>query len=214
MRVDACQAVDMRHLEGLAFLLSAARDRLVDYLPGWRSRLALCERTATAYLVSAGQTIPALLRTRGYAQAIRRAGWPGYRAELDASLDRTLPVPGRQVTALLDESILLRHVGGAAAMADQIGHLIAQVEAQVTTVLIVPLNSPTLMPSDTLGHLLLPGGTSLFTTEAIDHTMYSTGLTARTKRRDLMEALIADALPKTQSLERLHELQAGFHAAS
>ncbi len=93
---------------------------------------------------------------RGYAQAIRRAGWPGYRAELDASLDRTLPVPGRQVTALLDESILLRHVGGAAAMADQIGHLIAQVEAQVTTVLIVPLNSPTLMPSDTLGHLLLP----------------------------------------------------------
>ncbi|MFF3976949.1 Scr1 family TA system antitoxin-like transcriptional regulator [Streptomyces sp. NPDC001828] len=204
----------MRHLEGLAYLLSTARDRLVDCLPGWRSRLALCERTATSYLLSAGQTIPALLRTRGYAHAIRQAGWPEHWTELDAPLDRTLPVPGRQVAALLDEAILRRHVGGAATMADQIGHLIEQVETHTTTVLIVPLNSPTLMPSETLGHLLLAGGGSIFTTEAIDYTMYSTGLTARARRRDLMEALIADALPQPQSLERLRQLQADFSTAS
>ncbi|KOU50095.1 Scr1 family TA system antitoxin-like transcriptional regulator [Streptomyces sp. WM6378] len=209
----APQALGMRHIgSGLAHLLHAAQecDRIEDPLPGWMFRLALCERIATTYIISAGRSIPPLARTREYAAEFRKAGWPEYQAELKASLDRTLPVPGRQVTVLLDELLLARHVGGAAVMAGQVGHLIDQAESRAASILVVPPTSDTHVPASTLGHLLLPGDLSLFTEEDSDCVSYSAGPDASAERKQLVEALLDAALPQPQSLDQLREIRDKF----
>ncbi|WP_337661754.1 helix-turn-helix domain-containing protein [Actinoalloteichus sp. AHMU CJ021] len=109
-------------------------------LPGQLATLIDYEREA-ARVTSVATLIPGLLQTRDYAHAMISAGTGSY-----SSKDLVLTRMGRQevlrgknapeYTAYVDESALMRRVGGPRIMYDQLDHLIEHPHA---TIRIVPL---------------------------------------------------------------------------
>jgi transcriptional regulator with XRE-family HTH domain len=105
------------------------------------------EREATALYIFEHSMIPGLLQTSEYARAIlethpdvtedvvseRLAG----RLARQAILDREDPPPP-VVCALIDQSALLREIGGAQVMRDQLAHLAAMSRRPNITVQIIP----------------------------------------------------------------------------
>jgi hypothetical protein len=92
--------------------------------------------------------IPGLLQTEAYARAVF-AGEPGALPEevdksVKARLQRQLIIDGPTPPALffiLDESVVLRKIGGRDVMREQLLHLLAMMERPCVTVRIIPLSS-------------------------------------------------------------------------
>ncbi|MEU3600950.1 helix-turn-helix transcriptional regulator [Streptomyces sp. NPDC006798] len=92
--------------------------------------------------------VPGLLQTPAYTQAVIKAG-PGRRparetarrVELRQERQRQLELPDApRLWAIVDESVLLRTVGGPAVMRDQLEHLLALMERPRITLQIAPLD--------------------------------------------------------------------------
>lgn len=118
-----------------------------DAHPKWfRSYVAL-EAEATALHTFDVQAVPGLLQTEAYARANLGAVWPPKDPEMHEQavqarlarqkiLDRASPP---LLWFILDESILIRSVGGAAVMAEQLRHLLALSERPFVRLLVLPL---------------------------------------------------------------------------
>jgi transcriptional regulator with XRE-family HTH domain len=124
------------------------------------------EREATALYIFEHSFLPGLLQTEAYARAVlemhtdvnedlvneRLAG----RLSRQAILERADPPPP-VVYALIDQSALIREIGGPAVMRDQLLHLVAMSRHPNITVQIIPNKGahPGLMGAFTIAH---PGG--------------------------------------------------------
>lgn len=116
--------------------------------PEWLDKWLLVEEQATTLLWFEPVIIPGLLQTEDYARAVLRAG-KYYLADTEemvaARLDRQrildLDNPPFLV-AVLDESVLMRNVGDARVMADQLMHLGHMAERPNVVVQIAPLSAP------------------------------------------------------------------------
>ncbi|MGK5449171.1 helix-turn-helix domain-containing protein [Streptomyces radiopugnans] len=104
------------------------------------------EPLATAIETYAATLVPGILQTEAYARAVLRAGQPNYTAEeLDRRvvnrLERAhiLKDPGSpMVWAILNENVIRAVVGGPAAMAEQLRHIVALGRSGRVLVQVVP----------------------------------------------------------------------------
>lgn len=93
--------------------------------------------------------IPGLLQTRGYAEAVIKAAepdatptyvarWLEFRMTRQQVLTENEPV---RLTALLDEALLCRTVGGAAVLRAQLEHLIELADRRNVTIQVLPFSA-------------------------------------------------------------------------
>ncbi|MGA8114794.1 MAG: DUF5753 domain-containing protein [Actinocatenispora sp.] len=103
-----------------------------DVHPGWFHSYVTLEAEAQAIQEFEIQVVPGLFQTEDYGRAVLRTAWPPKPADdterrlrdrlaRQEILDRANPP---LLTAVLDESVLRRPVGGPAVMADQLRHLV------------------------------------------------------------------------------------------
>ncbi|MFD8521224.1 helix-turn-helix domain-containing protein [Streptomyces capillispiralis] len=117
-------------------------------MPEWFDRLVGLQEAAATIRTFEIQYVPGLLQTAAYTRAVVERGLPHapagevqrrvelrmHRAELLMRQDAP------QLWAVLDESVLLRVLGSAAVMREQLEHLVTMAERPNVTVQIVPLD--------------------------------------------------------------------------
>ncbi|MFD7919636.1 Scr1 family TA system antitoxin-like transcriptional regulator [Streptomyces sp. NPDC059740] len=214
--LKAYGATERHHAQVLMRLLDdAARGQEVSYDagPGWLSRLSACERAAHALVTFSAWFIPGLLQIPAYAtlwRSLQHGGHPPSRAETAA---RRLPAHcGKTMTVLLDESVLMRAIGGPVLMRDQLTHVLASATDGSIRVLIIPLASPLVLPLGTLSELFLTRQ-RLYVQE-VQGTTYSTGHSHGAVGHRFLEAALDNALSPKVSLTRLREARDAFAAAA
>lgn len=112
-------------------------------LPAWATACVDYEESSTQVRIYAPHRVPALLQTQDYAQAVA-GGTPqdDLRVEMllrrQAVLDRAEPLAPR-LWVVLDESVLMRPVGGGAVMRAQMDHLMEMAERPRVAVQVMPL---------------------------------------------------------------------------
>ncbi|GIG59102.1 transcriptional regulator [Longispora fulva] len=156
---------DAAHRAGLIQLAKDAWkrgwwDEYGDVLPGQFLDLVWLESRATRIQIFTLGYVPGLVQSRGYMQALfdedpsfdaeQRERGIQLRAKRQELLDQ-LHHP--EISVILDESILLRPIGGPATMADQLRHLLVLGDR--------PGVSIRVLPRDTEMHRALGGGFTL-----------------------------------------------------
>jgi len=117
-------------------------------MPEWFDRLVGLQEAAATIRTFEIQYVPGLLQTADYTRAVVERGLPNAssgevrrRVELRMRRAELLQRPGApQLWAVIDESVLLRVLGSAEVMREQLRHLLAMVERPNVTVQIVPLS--------------------------------------------------------------------------
>ncbi|AOS61207.1 helix-turn-helix domain-containing protein [Actinoalloteichus hymeniacidonis] len=116
-------------------------------LPTLLDTLIKYEQQATAITEVNPMLVPGLLQTRDYAMAVMSDG--------DLAADKILPrvmyrlgrqdvlhrKDGPHFTALIEESVLLRHIGGHCVMADQLDYLLEASSRKNVDVRVIPLSA-------------------------------------------------------------------------
>ncbi|MFE9776265.1 helix-turn-helix domain-containing protein [Streptomyces sp. NPDC005931] len=116
-------------------------------MPEWFDRLVGLQEAAATIRTFEIQYVPGLLQTAAYTRAVVERGLPSApagevqrRVELRMRRAELLTRQGApQLWAILDESILLRVLGSAGVMREQLAHLVRMAERPNVTVQIVPL---------------------------------------------------------------------------
>ncbi|MGX1273756.1 helix-turn-helix domain-containing protein [Streptomyces phaeoluteigriseus] len=117
-------------------------------MPEWFDRLVGLQEAATAIRTFEIQYVPGLLQTPAYTRAVVQRGLPTApvreverRVELRTRRTRLLERPDApQLWAVVDESVLLRVLGGREVMRDQLDHLVKMASLPHVTVQVVPLD--------------------------------------------------------------------------
>ncbi|MFF3501235.1 helix-turn-helix domain-containing protein [Streptomyces sp. NPDC003247] len=117
-------------------------------MPEWFDRLVGLQEAATAIRTFEIQYVPGLLQIPEYTRAVVQRGLPTAsareverRVELRTRRRELLDRPDApQVWAVLDESVLLRVLGGREVMREQLTHLVAMARRPNVTVQVVPLD--------------------------------------------------------------------------
>lgn len=118
-----------------------------DVHPAWFKSFVALESEAVALHEFEVLAVPGLLQTEAYARANLAGSWPPRSNEdlasaLDARLDRQRILdrdqPAMQ-SIVLDESVLLRPVGGPGVMADQLWHLLRMAQRSFIRMLVLPM---------------------------------------------------------------------------
>ncbi|MFC9286050.1 helix-turn-helix domain-containing protein [Streptomyces sp. NPDC057052] len=117
-------------------------------MPEWFDRLVGLQEAATAIRTFEIQYVPGLLQTPAYTRAVVERGLPTApareverRVELRMRRTQLLERPDApQLWAVVDESVLLRVLGGREVMRDQLDHLVRMASLPHVTVQVVPLD--------------------------------------------------------------------------
>ncbi|MGW5169963.1 helix-turn-helix domain-containing protein [Streptomyces nodosus] len=117
-------------------------------MPEWFDRLVGLQEAAEAIRTFEIQYVPGLLQTRAYARAVVERGLPTAsaaeaerRVELRMRRRELLLRPDApRLWAIVDESVLLRVLGGTEVMREQLEHLVETARLPHVTVQIVPLD--------------------------------------------------------------------------
>ncbi|CAL9343683.1 helix-turn-helix transcriptional regulator [Streptomyces sp. Tu 3180] len=117
-------------------------------MPEWFDRLVGLQEAAATIRTFEIQYVPGLLQTAAYTRAVVERGLPNApasevqrRVELRMQRARLLLREGApQLWAVIDESVLLRVLGGSGVMREQLEHLVRMAERPNVTVQIVPLD--------------------------------------------------------------------------
>ncbi|MBK1788436.1 helix-turn-helix domain-containing protein [Prauserella cavernicola] len=177
------------------------------------------ESSATAICCYAPHTVPDLVQTPGYAEALHRIAEPAlpelHRALLPgrrAILDQDEPP---ELTVIIDESVLCREIGGPDVLTEQLARLDALAERPGVTIRIVPSDAATGVEGNfSLLELTAeldddPG--AVFVKTAADWVHFrEPGKVARYRAR--WSALLRHALPLEQSRETIGRLLRRRHA--
>lgn len=118
-------------------------------MPQWFDRLVGLQEAAETIRTFEIQYVPGLLQTAAYARAVVERGLPSApatevqrRVELRMRRARLLTRDDApQVWAVIDESVLLRVLGGAEVMREQLEHLVRAAAWPNVTLQIVPLDA-------------------------------------------------------------------------
>ena len=167
-RLPLAECLDLS-LNELDFILDpnglAAPDTDSHALPGWIIPYAMVEQSAAKKSDVEMVTIPGLLQTADYAEAVMQQHFlpttedeirqrVNTRLERQAVLDRD-PIP-LVVASIIDESALYRVTGDNTVMAGQLEHLITLAERPTVQIQILPARSSAL-------HCMAVGAFCLFT---------------------------------------------------
>ncbi|MFI8193732.1 helix-turn-helix domain-containing protein [Streptomyces sp. NPDC085946] len=117
-------------------------------MPEWFDRLVGLQEAAATIRTFEIQYVPGLLQTPAYTRAVVERGLPNAsagevarRVELRTRRAQLLLRPDApQLWAVLDESVLLRVLGSAEVMREQLAHLVDMAQRPNVTVQIVPLS--------------------------------------------------------------------------
>ncbi|EFE65224.1 MULTISPECIES: helix-turn-helix domain-containing protein [Streptomyces] len=117
-------------------------------MPEWFDRLVGLQEAAATIRTFEIQYVPGLLQTAAYTRAVVERGLPHApasevqrRVELRMRRAELLLRAGApQLWAVIDESILLRVLGGPGVMHEQLAHLVRMAERPNVTVQVVPLD--------------------------------------------------------------------------
>ena len=136
-------------------------------LPEQHVALLEAQRDAQSIWLWAPQVIPGLFQTEEYARALL-AAWVTEFALPPSNVDRLVQGralqeevvlrrdPPPQVSMVLDESVLLREVGGADVMHGQLNHLAKATRQANVEIRILPLTGPHLETAGTFVYLKFP----------------------------------------------------------
>lgn len=149
--LDLCGVNDPRRRDALRRLSQDVFqkgwwDGYVDDVAGSLVDRIWLESRASAIHIFDVVVLPGLLQTRDYAQTVIRAAdpdapdaqiqrWVEVRMTRQQLLTKTEPV---QLTAILDEAVLRRKVGGTATMRTQLDHLIAVAAKPNIEIMVLP----------------------------------------------------------------------------
>ena len=183
-------------------------------VPGWLSHYASLEQGAARLQTFESTTVPGLLQTAGYAEAVMRSSWQTLSEEMiadrvegrmarQAVLDRE-PEP-LELICIIDETALRRVTGDAEVMIDQLRHFGEMAQRPTVQILISPFTATTL-------HTVPYGSFRLFTsaerdspymvcTEGLTGFNYLDGQSAIEAHVELFNHLTQIALPPEQSAE-------------
>ncbi|WP_346535090.1 helix-turn-helix transcriptional regulator [Micromonospora sp. DPT] len=117
-----------------------------DVLPEWFEFYVGLEAEAATLRTYEAESVPGLLQTEAYAREIyrRTAGEEGLERKVAARLRRQevlrreSPV---QLSVVLNEAVLLRPVGGAAVMAEQLTHMARVAQSPNVTIYVLPFTA-------------------------------------------------------------------------
>jgi Domain of unknown function (DUF5753)/Helix-turn-helix domain len=117
-----------------------------DVLPEWFEFYVGLEAEAATLRTYEAESVPGLLQTEAYAQAIyrRTAGAGDLERKVAARLHRQevlrrdTPV---ELSVVLNEAVLLRPVGGSAVMADQLAHMSQVAQLPNVTIQVLPFDA-------------------------------------------------------------------------
>ncbi|MBN0042603.1 helix-turn-helix domain-containing protein [Streptomyces actuosus] len=117
-------------------------------MPEWFDRLVGLQEAAATIRTFEIQYVPGLLQTPAYARAVVERGLPNAsagevqrRVELRTRRTELLHrADAPRLWAVVDESVLLRVLGGKDVMREQLAHLIAMAQRPHVTVQVVPLD--------------------------------------------------------------------------
>lgn len=192
-----------------------------DALPAWFEDYVGLEDGAKSLLTYENQLVPGLMQTQDYASAVIRAARPWLDSdeverELAARATRQALLAGPdplQVWAVLDEAVLRRKVGGAAAMRAQLDRLGEIAALRAVTLQVLPFDAGAHASMGTSFILLQfpePGDTSIVYIE--DHTSSQyLELPADIERYTLVfDHLRASALSPEQSVEFIGQAAASM----
>jgi transcriptional regulator with XRE-family HTH domain len=147
-RLDAVPELDTRG--GLTRIWGNLRKGLRHRaVPGWFQPWTHFEAQAATLRWYEPLLVPGLLQTEDYARAILAASPGGKRDDLDdqvgARMDRQAAALARahapQLWSVVDEGVLLRCIGGAKVMHDQLVHLADVAENPQTTIQVIPASA-------------------------------------------------------------------------
>lgn len=167
---------------------------------GWWSNFVTLEQSATAVRQYGAILVPGLLQTRAYASALL-----GDDDLVGQRLDRqrmvTRPHNAIELTTVVDESVLLRPIGGTTVLAEQVRFLLMMAERPNVTIQVLPLDAAT-QPAPWGSMVMLdfpwPGGLVYFEHQDGSYTL--------DKAHDIMahletfDRLTQLALPPTESV--------------
>ncbi|MFJ8790713.1 helix-turn-helix domain-containing protein [Streptomyces sp. NPDC102462] len=186
-------------------------------MPEWFDRLVGLQEAAVAIRTFEIQYVPGLLQTPDYAHAVVRRGLPTApenevrrRVELRMRRVELLHRPDApQVWVIIDESVLLRVLGGPEVMREQLEHLLRMAQRPHVTLQIVPLDvTDASAPAIPVTHLRF-GGLDLPDVVYLEHIRSANFLEDRDETEEYRVALdrLADeALQPRQSVDLLDRI--------
>ncbi|MEV0281148.1 helix-turn-helix transcriptional regulator [Streptomyces sp. NPDC050610] len=222
----------MQELDSLLRLMhdDAWWQQYADVTPSFLRRLIGLEGAARKIYTYENHVVPGLLQTRDYARVLVEAAMPSAdpevverRVELKMGRKALLRQEHRpQVIALLDEGILLRPVGGARVMWEQLTYLREIAEEHLTgeqnvNIRIVGFaRGASVSPPTPITHLLFGDGgpAELVYIEQVDSANYVTKPLEVDRYRHVLAEVSGVAATRRQSLELLDRAIERYRAAS
>lgn len=135
--------------ETVVGLAREARKRSQLRVPDWARRYVAMESIAESIRVYEAELVPGLMQTEDYVRAITRAANPGQDfAEIErmvsARLERQSLLTGSnppKLSAVINEAVLRRPVGGASVMREQLRHMLNLTDLPSVTLQILPFDA-------------------------------------------------------------------------
>ena len=186
-------------------------------VPGWLDHYAKLEQGAARLQTFEPITIPGLLQTPAYVEAVMRANWQplsdqAIQQRVDARISRQAVLKRKgeplEVCCVLDESVLTR-MSSRFVMAEQLDHLIRVIALPTVQVQVCPAMSNALhmTPFGSFGLFTSPGASSpdIVCTEDLTGFNYLDRPAAIEAHVELFEYLTAMALSPDQSAQLIKE---------
>ena len=173
--------------------------------PDWLARRARMDAELIELHQYQTQLIPDLLQTEGYAQALfaQLARNSTCGDSIDGRMGRQgrfLAADGPLYVALLDESCLMRQVGGRVVMYEQMGHLLRVGELPNIRIQVVPFTlGHVSAPKNPVSLIVLPNGQRWMYSESVHMGHFSNNPGVLTQQQRVFDLLRADALSARES---------------
>ncbi|MEU3015984.1 MULTISPECIES: helix-turn-helix transcriptional regulator [unclassified Nocardiopsis] len=140
---------EVLHTGGALARILPLLERSNDVYKSWFRPYAALESEAAAISTFQSQTVPGLLQTEEYARAVLACGRPymggsEVARQTAARMQRQQILHGDRppvVTAVMDELVVRRPIGGTIVLKRQIEHLIDLVESHAVTIGILPMGA-------------------------------------------------------------------------
>ncbi|MER7479198.1 helix-turn-helix transcriptional regulator [Streptomyces sp. NPDC126510] len=185
-------------------------------MPEWFDRLVGLQEAAATIRTFEIQYVPGLLQTPAYTRAVVERGLPNApageverRVELRRHRARLVSrADAPQLWAIIDESVLLRVLGSAEVMREQLAHLVEMAERPNVTLQIVPLSvTNASAPAIPITYLRF-GGLDLPDVVYLEHIKSANFLEDRDETEEYriaLDRLADEALKPRDSLELLRQ---------
>ncbi|MGW1725678.1 helix-turn-helix domain-containing protein [Streptomyces sp. NPDC002306] len=188
-------------------------------MPEWFDRLVGLQEAAATIRTFEIQYVPGLLQTPAYTRAVVERGLPNApagevqrRVELRTRRAQLLSrTDAPQLWAIVDESVLLRVLGGRAVMREQLAHLVEMAQRPHVTLQVVPLDvTNASAPAIPITYLRF-GGLDLPDVVYLEHIRSANFLEDRDETEEYrlaLDRLADEALKPRETLRLLQETMA------